>query len=323
MPNDNVFKLYWQFSAKRQQILYRRLSGLFPPWTNDPILKEYKFCNTFRATDKVSQYLIEHVAYGNSTTTAEDRVLRIIMFRFFSNIHTWETIENTCGTITVQSFDSVLYGHTLDQLKETGVSIYTGAFILCAHSTFGKLSKHRNHLALFQTLMHNDCKIIKLLLSATSLKNVYDSLIQLPLIGKFMAYQIAIDLNYGPDFNFQEDSFVAAGPGADRGIIKCFRSRGRWSNEDIIQWVQQNQVDLASYYGIDCPSLFGRPLQSIDCQGLFCETDKYCRVAIPEIASSRKRIKARYRTNNYPLPQLFLPPKWGLDASKPEDWVTT
>jgi hypothetical protein len=47
---------------------------------------------------------------------------------------------------------------------------------------------------------------------------------------------------------------------------------------------------------LDLPfaGLFGRQLHGIDCQGLFCELDKYCREAVPELASARCRIKARY-----------------------------
>ena len=40
--------------------------------------------------------------------------------------------------------------------------------------------------------------------------------------------------------------------------------------------------------------LFGRKLHGIDCQGLFCELDKYCREAVPELTSARSRIKAKY-----------------------------
>ena len=38
--------------------------------------------------------------------------------------------------------------------------------------------------------------------------------------------------------------------------------------------------------------LFGRKLHGIDCRGLFCELDKYCREAVPELTSARSRIKA-------------------------------
>ena len=48
-------------------------------------------------------------------------------------------------------------------------------------------------------------------------------------------------------------------------------------------------------------TLFGRRMQLIDCQNLFCETDKYSRVAYPKITglNSRVKIKQRYKHNNF------------------------
>jgi hypothetical protein len=64
--------------------------------------------------------------------------------------------------------------------------------------------------------------------------------------------------------------------------------------------------------GIDFPSLYGRPLQAIDIQNLFCELDKYARVAFPDLRSNRTRIKARFSPTG-PVPAPFYPPKWELD----------
>jgi len=46
--------------------------------------------------------------------------------------------------------------------------------------------------------------------------------------------------------------------------------------------------------------VFGRKLQMIDCQNLFCETDKYARIAHPDICglNDRKRIKQQYVNRN-------------------------
>jgi hypothetical protein len=57
-----------------------------------------------------------------------------------------------------------------------------------------------------------------------------------------------------------------------------------------------------------------RRLQLIDCQNLFCEVDKYARVAHPEITgySGRTRIKQRFRPNDHALTCSF-PPKWGIN----------
>ena len=56
--------------------------------------------------------------------------------------------------------------------------------------------------------------------------------------------------------------------------------------------------------GLEFPGLFGRRLQPIDCQNLFCEISKYARVAHPDIVgiANRTRIKQSYRPNRRPVP---------------------
>jgi hypothetical protein len=58
---SNVFDTYWRFAAERQEIFFRRLAGAPPPWTADSILRRFKFTNAYRASDRVSQYLIKRV----------------------------------------------------------------------------------------------------------------------------------------------------------------------------------------------------------------------------------------------------------------------
>jgi alpha-glutamyl/putrescinyl thymine pyrophosphorylase clade 1 len=59
-------------------------------------------------------------------------------------------------------------------------------------------------------------------------------------------------------------------------------------------WMTERQHHEFTRLSLPFGGLWGRPLHAIDCQGLFCETDKYCRAAAPELASARKRIKARF-----------------------------
>jgi hypothetical protein len=135
-------------------------------------------------------------------------------------------------------------------------------------------------------------------------------------MGDFMSYQTTIDLNYSGLINFSENEFTQAGPGALRGIKKCFESLGDYKPTDVIPWMVENQEKEMARLGLPFSGLWGRPLHAIDCQGLFCETDKYCREAAPEIASARKRIKARFTRSAEPIP-LFFPPKWGINDKLP------
>ena len=82
----------------------------------------------------------------------------------------------------------------------------------------------------------------------------------------------------------------------------------------IIRLVQERQAECFAAVGVTFPSLPGRELQLIDVQNLFCEFDKYARVAYPQFTSSdsRCRIKQRFLPSAGMLP-LWYPPKWGIN----------
>jgi hypothetical protein len=151
-------------------------------------------------------------------------------------------------------------------------------------------------------------------LQAPSLEDVVALLQRFPLVGPFMAYQIAIDINYSDLIDFSENDYTQAGPGALRGLKKAFAQLGDYSAADTILWMVDHQEDEFSRLGLLFRGLFGRPLHAIDCQGLFCELDKYCREAIPELTSARSRIKAKYSGSDAEI-ALFFPPKWGLTTT--------
>ena len=60
-----VFDTYWKFAAERQSIFFNKISGCAWQLTKDPILQLHKFTNAYRASDRVSQYLIRNVIYSS------------------------------------------------------------------------------------------------------------------------------------------------------------------------------------------------------------------------------------------------------------------
>jgi hypothetical protein len=308
---DAVYDTYWRFAAERHAIFLRRARGEEGPWTDDPILQRFKFCNTFRAADRVTQYLIREVIYGEHARDlmAEDVFLRIVLFRLFSKESTWEALEAAAGGVQRATLDEHLLGEALDDLKSRQ-SIYTAAFILAAPSVFGHQAKHRNHLALVAS-MFRPAGLGADLAHARRLQDVYEALLRYPAIGPFLGYQIAVDLNYTEHLAFSENEFTVPGPGAIRGLRKVFADPGNRSPNQLILEMVERQQEEFSRLGLEFDGLFGRPLQAIDCQSLFCETDKYSRRAFPELKSNRVRIKQEFRPSTEPLP-LFFPPKWGL-----------
>ena len=316
VPRQRVYDLYWYFAAERQRMFEARVRGESGPWTDDPILAAYKFCNVFRASDRVSQYLIRQVCYSDEPGSATDRLFQIVACRMFSKPATWDGARELLGRYpTLDDLASGRLRQALDELWQRGDGLYTGAFILCANDAYGQSRKHLNHLELFRHMFLQD-DLGGRLLAAQSLREVYDLLHGFPLMGDFMSYQTAIDLNYSALINFDENDFTQAGPGALRGQAKVFADPGDYSPSELIMWMVEHQEAEFARLGLAFNGLYGRPLQAIDCQGLFCETDKYCREAMPELASARVRIKARFTPASTPLP-LFFPPKWGINERLP------
>lgn len=308
-----AFDEYWKFAVKRNEIFMRRLSDPYGPWTTDPVLRENRFTNIFRASDRVSQYLIG-LQY-NSGAGKKEIFFKTILFKIFNKIETYAYLEKELGNITSENFSVKRYSDLLTYRMASKHTIYSAAYIMpSAGSVFGFGYKHTNHLALIERMLKEqldarvqDCK---------SLEEVFKLLLSYPSFGSFLAFQYTIDLNYSELINFSEMDFVIAGPGARNGIAKCFDSFGDYSFEDIIKWVTDEQESECNRLGLNLPTLWGRHLQLIDCQNLFCEVDKYLRVTMPELNgnSGRSRIKQKF---NIAKPQfkLFFPPKWNINES--------
>ena len=315
-PRPRIYGLYWYFASERQRVFERRVAGEPWPWTEDPILRVYKFCNVYRAADRVSQYLIQEVCYHGEPCTPADRLFQILAFRTFSKVATWRSVRAFLGRHpTLDDLGDGSFTRALEHARRQHGGLYTGAFILCATDAYGQALKHLNHVELFRHMFLQDA-LGERLLAARSLREVYELLHGYPLMGDFMSYQVAIDLNYSGLLDFSENEFTQPGPGALRGIKKCFEDLGDYTPAEAILWMVERQEEAFARFGLPFSGLWGRPLHAIDCQGLFCELDKYCREAAPELASARKRIKARFSPTPEPL-RLFFPPKWGINRKLP------
>lgn len=312
-----VYDSYWHFAAERQRIFFARLAGQGAPWTLDPILQRFKFTNSYRSSDRVSQYLIRNVIYRDDLPVApRELFFRILLFKLFNRIETWELLEETLGALILEDYSFRAYDAVLKSALERGQRIYSAAYIMPPGSmAFGNRLKHQNHLRLIENML--DASIPDKLAETRRMQDGFDLLRGFPTIGDFLAYQFITDINYSELTSYSEREFVVPGPGARDGIRKCFSSLGGLNEMEAIRMVAESQEQEFADREISFPDLWGRQLQYIDCQNLFCEVDKYARVAYPEIAgiSGRTRIKQQYRGGRGVL-HPFYPPKWHLDTTR-------
>lgn len=307
-----VFDTFWRFAAERQRVFLQRVSGAGPPWTRDPILGSHRFTNVFRASDRVSQYLIRNVIYAGSQEP-EEVFFRTLLFKVFNKTSTWELLAARLGALpSWRSFDFDVYADALDQAMSAGQQVYSAAYIMPSPS-FGNSRKHRNHLRLLEHMMATLAPLR--VARSRTLEQVYQTLLGYRSIGPFLAFQFSIDLNYSDHIDFSEMDFVVAGPGARDGIRKCFLDTAGYDHADLIRIVTERADEEFASAGLVFDGLWGRPLQLIDCQNLFCEVSKYARVSHPTVVgeTSRTRIKQKFVPVSATLPQWY-PPKWGLEA---------
>lgn len=307
-----VYDTYWKFAAERQEIFFRRLNGERDPWTKDEILAKHKFTNAYRATDRVSQYLIRNVIYHGDQ--AHDEIFfRCFIFKTFNRISTWELLERELGAVCYADYSFRRYDEVLEKAKKRGERIFSAAYIMPSRAPgLHAALKHQNYLALLEKMMME--KFPFRLRESHSMADAFELFRKYPLMGNFLAYQFVTDVNYSTLTNFSEMEFVMPGPGAKDGIRKCFESTGGRSEADIIRCIADHQDKEFTRLGLRFRNLWGRPLQLIDCQNLFCEVDKYARLAHPEVRgiTGRTRIKQKFAAN----PQLihyWFPPKWGIN----------
>lgn len=311
---SEVYESYWRFAAERQAVFFRRARGETRPWTDNPVLAVYKFTNAYRASDRVSQYLIRHVIYRDDLPKSPREVFfRILLFKLFNKIETWELLESALGPITFEDYRFAAVDAVLSRAMKAGRRIYSAAYIMPPGSrAFGQSAKHQNHLLLLERMMAD--RLAERLAQTRTMQEGFEKLRAYPTIGDFLAYQFITDINYSEVTDFSEMDFVVPGPGARDGLRKCFVDPGGLNEPELIRLMADLQEQEFERLGLNFQSLWGRRLQLIDCQNLFCEVDKYARVAHPQIAgkTGRVRIKQKFEATPEPI-NLFYPPKWKLN----------
>ncbi len=307
-----VYDTYWRFAAERQSIFFKRFKSEPQPWTEDTILREFKFTNAYRASDRVSQYLIRNVIYAGEQTF-EEVFFRTILFKIFNRIETWELLKKEIGEISFRDFSLEKYDQTLTAAMKAGSRVYSPAYIMPSGGPASPWPrKHTMHLQLLQRMMRED--LPARIADTKYMSEGFELLREYPTIGDFLAYQYITDLNYSSFLKYSEMEFTIPGPGAKDGIRKCFSSLGGLTESEIIQLVAKRQEIEFARLGLSFKSLWGRPLQLIDCQNVFCEVDKYSRVKHPEFSGNtgRTRIKQKFSPKMEPV-GFWYPPKWGIN----------
>ena len=273
--NDPVDK-FVAFIHARETIRFRRFERCDPPpWTDDPILREYRFTNIHREDDTVSQHYQKSIRdkYVECNTVLPATVA----YRWFNRISTCDSLFNEPHRNGNSTFEEYLarndVGILMEWIRTVPKPHVTGSFIIQ-----GKMGHTKGEGVC--CYIHDWCqKPWRELWKAWNmnpplLRDMY-AMVASEGLGSFMRGQIVADLKYLPFMKEVPDwwSWATPGPGSQRGLnIVCgYPMEQPWNKRD---WL----VTLNHLSSQVTPKLNSMGMEQLHCQDLqncLCEWSKY------------------------------------------------
>lgn len=257
---------FFAYAYEREKIRIRREVLKLPrPWTDDPILQKYRFCNVYREDDRTTRWFKDYVR--GPLSARPEVLLATVLFRWFNRISTGEAIF--CQTGLYHSGMYTAWEEFIRIIREQGevrtsvlrhaITAYvgergpfvTGAYMIPSHMVPGKLQKLDGILYLVGKFAETDWSAwaASMIESPTtwSLADTWSALKEEPGLGPFMAYEIVTDLYHTKLLCRAPDALTWAnpGPGAKRGLN---RIHGRSIRESVTrdQQIEEMQDILAA-----------------------------------------------------------------------------
>ena len=270
--NSASIDLFWHWIAERHSIYLKRSLGDPKPWTDDPILQRYKFTNVFRELDAGTRWMRENLTEPNRDRPWPEIIGNCGHYRMFNLIATGEFIG------WQQTWDADYWADALQERKDAGHPIFTHAHVV--RSDFYE-PKARSISRVVGTIYNISEELAEIARETQSLEQVFNRLLLLHLVGKFMAYEIVTDLRHTPVLEHAVDTMTWAslGPGATRGMQRLGfnHRRGAESMRELLRIAPDHLPDWVTAHG----------LEMRDIEHSLCEFDKYCRVYYNEGGSVR------------------------------------
>jgi hypothetical protein len=275
---------YW--INERHSIYKKRLQGQRPPWTNDPILQEYKFTNPFRENDRVTIWMRKNWTVPNNSRPASEIIFNCCLFRMigtseFANQHKW-----------VKKWDPYYTRHVIQGRLNSRLRTFTGAYIITNQGI--KAPKANIVVDNFLTPIWENRKELANVAQRFNSLQIFHECLSINSGwggGGFMSYEVVTDLNYTKVLRSAKDkmTWANAGPGAVRGLNRIHNRPTKKSlKQEKANLEMKELLSLAPDYR---HILNKTPLSDLDMRTIehsLCEWDKYQRILNKEGRSRSK-----------------------------------
>lgn len=264
--------IYW--IKEREAIRIKKEAGKPQPWTKDPILAMYRFCNVDRNDDTVTRWIREH--WLLTYAADPDLWFAMVVARLLN-------LPASLGAVHGGVFEGgrvvwqpKYFLPVLDLRKQT-MKIFNGAYIV---STNGHAMDKVEYIT---------TRVLDPLWGARAaarphvgdtLDDFHKRLMTYDGLGSFMAAQVVADVKYDKKGHLAGATdwatWAASGPGSRRGMN---RLKGRTAEFGIREHIWREDMAVLYAYvhatapkGVDLDKLTAQNLQNC-----LCEFDKYMR----------------------------------------------
>ena len=277
--------LYFYWIHERETIrLNKEVERNPQPWTDDPILQKFKFCQVFREEDRTTRWFKRHIR--NPWRDDPEVLMATVIFRWFNFIETGRTLIRHNLHIEWDRKKAI------EEITKQDKWV-TGAYIV---KTPNRMDKVTGVAECISHMWSDREKLVERILATKSLEKSWEILRGYPYMGPFMAYEVITDLRNTYLLQDAEDilTWANAGPGAMRGLNRlagrdldfCRRTHP-WNDEMRNLWeisrerLNPNLIDLNRF-------------EMREIEGGLCEFDKYSRILNEE---GRTRSVYKYDEN--------------------------
>lgn len=306
--NTENFRHLHRWIIDRYAVHVRKdVKKLPAPWTDNPIIREYRFTNVRREHDKESTWVRENVC--NANMSLRNKWMNLILFRMINK-------SETCKNFMPINFDCIDWQRILDYVVHLSedYSVFTSAFYTSGLKR--TCARHCGHLTAYQDkekgvpalisvlqyckMVYDDPEFIYDVISATSAQEKFDALKKIDGIGYFLAYQILVDWTWCPESLISENEFVVAGIGARWGLDLVFDNRDGMTYEEALFWLRDNWLTICGWLQLpwNPDEIFvdldpeDRYMNVMSLQNCHCEISKYIRAVN---GTGRPRNKYHYK----------------------------
>lgn len=294
--DPEVVKRYAYYQKERTAIYVKKeIEKLPPPWTEDPMFKNFKFTMTKRYLDRQSRNLIQGILERDDVSY-ENKLLNCFLFRLINKWDIFEHFPNkyiNFDTITDEYIDTIRANITSTGRTSWGTDAYMISGTVRAIKMSLNIDKggpqSESVFLLIQYINQHKQEIIEASKNEDP-SEIINSVKRIHGIGAFLAAQIVMDWTYIKEFPFSDNSCCDIGPGTKRGLNHLFTDFDGMTLTEAVYWWRENiklvmdehghEWDPESWFWFLNEDQRGWNLQDIT--NSFCELSKAMKIWTPE-----------------------------------------